>query len=354
MKTDDLTTKVTSANPVGPSSFQDWTDSPEGREIAESILATEEKRESRPRPARRRFLSGTRLVAGATAALLILGVIGVVSLRETDRGTAWAAPLVRIAEDSPRLLIADAGWKVVRADEFSGKYGEMTFSNGDGEMDLHWIPARYHDVAVDDRRHSAGQSWHVTIAGRDAFLFQYEGTTDFTGLWRDGDHSLELRGVFPAVADYQAVAETLQKVDINTWLSAMPESVVKPDVRAERVDEMLAGIPVHPSVDVDKLKASERVTDRYQLGAKVTGAVACAWIGQWVDATSKSNEGRAQEAVEAMATSHNWAILIEMDAEGDWPEVLWELADAMPANDTVSGGRPLSIEESYVNALGCE
>src|SRR5918995_455394 len=98
----------------------------------------------------------------------------------------------------------------------------------------------------------------------------------------------------------------------------------------------------------------ERVTDRYQLGAKVAGAVACAWLDQWVDAMSNGNNGRAQEAVAAMTTSHNWAILLEMDEAGDYPEVLWELADAMADNASVSGGRPMSIEESYESALGCE
>jgi hypothetical protein len=353
MKNDDLMTKIRSANPVGPTSFQDFTDSPEGRDIAERILSTSPEREAGWERQRRRVFSGTRLVAGATAAVLILGVVGVVSLRQSDTGSAWAAPLVRIAENSPRLLLAKAGWKVVRADS-SAKYGEMTFSNGQGEMDLHWISAEWHDVAVKDRRSSSQKSWDVSIAGHDAVLFQYEGTTDFTALWRDGDHSLELRGDFPTVDDYLAIATTFQKVDVNTWLSAMPESVVKPDGRAAIVNEMIADIPVHAEVDIDELKASKHVTDRYQLGAKVTGAVACAWIGQWVDATSKGNEGRAHEAVEAMATSHRWAILLEMDDEGAWPEVLWELADAMPDDAKVSGGRPMTIAESFTSSLGCE
>jgi hypothetical protein len=355
MKNDDLMTKIRSADPVRPTSFVDWTESPAGRRLAERILATDPRGgEPDVDRTRRRFFSGTRLVAGATAAVLILGVIGVVSLRDSDTGTAWAAPLVRIAEDSPRLLIAEAGWEVVRADEFSGEYGEMTFSNGPSEMDLNWIPVQSHKVAVKDRRVGSQESWNLTIADGDAVLFQYEDTTYFTALWRDGDHSLELSGAFPNMAEYRAVAETLQTVDVNTWLSAMPESVVKPDARAASVEEMLADIPVHPRVDVDRLKASERVTERYQLGAKVTGAVACAWIGQWVEATSEGDERRARKAVDAMATSHNWAILNEMNEAGDWPEVLWELADAMPDDATVSGGRPMTIAESYESALGCE
>jgi hypothetical protein len=353
MTNDDLMTKIRSANPVGPASFQEFTESPEGQEIAERIVNTKPAGEE-PDRVRRRFFSGTRLVAVGVAAALILGVIGVVSLRESDTGTAWAAPLVRIAENSPRLLIAKAGWEVVRADEFSDTYGEMTFSDGTNAMDLHWIPGKRHKVAVKNRQRSSQELRNLAIAGSQAVLFRYEGTTDFTAVWRDGVHSLELRGVFPTVDDYRAISETLQKVDVNTWLSAMPESVVKPDVRADRVDEMLADVPVHPDVNVEKLKASELVTDRYQLGAKVSGAVACAWIGQWVDATAKGNDGRAQEAVDAMASSHNWAILLEMDEEGDWPEVMWELADAMPNDAAVSGGRPMTIEESYASALGCE
>jgi hypothetical protein len=360
MKNEDLMTKVRSANPVHPTAFQDWTESPEGQEVAERILAappgeTEPAvKKEKVHDGRRKIFTGTRLLAGATAALLILGIVGVVSIRQSDTGSAWAASLVRIAEDSPRLLLAEAGWEVVRADEFSGELGEMTFSNGEYEMDLRWTSAKYHRVAVEDRRKSAQESWNVTIAGRDAVLFQYEGVTDFTALWRDGDHSLELRGVFPTVGRYRAVAASLQAVDVNTWLSAMPESVVKPDIRAASVDEMFADIPVHPDVDVDKLKASERVTDRYQLGAKVTGAVACAWIDQWIDATSKNNDKRAQEAVDTMATSHNWAILLEMNEAGDYPEAIWEYAEALPENSPVSGGRPMTIEEAYESALGCE
>ena len=35
------------------------------------------------------------------------------------------------------------------------------------------------------------------------------------------------------------------------------------------------------------------------------------------------------------------------------PEVVWELADAMATNGSVSGGEPLTIEESNADALGC-
>ena len=297
---------------------------------------------------------GPRSLAAGIAAVIL--ALGIVAIRQSGPRTssAWAAALVKIADGAPRLLVTEDGWNVVRADEFSGDMGEMTFANGAHHMDLSWMPADAHEEILKDRMNGAGTSWDVTIAGRQAVLIQYEGTNIFTALWREGDHSLELRGAFPGLGDYRAVATSIDAVDIDTWLSAMPESVVQPAVRAATIDGMLADVPVHPSVDVKKLKTSGRVSDRYQLGAQVTSPVVCAWMEQWVDSTAKEEDDRAQEAVEAMATSHNWAILREMDDEGAWPEVVWEYADAMPNNDSVSGGGPLTIKEGYRETLGCE
>jgi hypothetical protein len=263
--------------------------------------------------------------------------------------------LVKIAEGAPRFLVSRNGWEVIRADEFSGKIGEMTFSDGTHELELRWIPKAWHESVVEDRRHGAGHEWAMTIAGEQAVLIQYEGSTVFTAMWPYGDHSMELVGDdFADVDAYRSVASTLQAVDVDTWLSAMPESVIKPASRASSVDEMLADMPIHPDVDVAGLKSSESVSDRYQLGAKVSGAVACAWLGQWVDATAAGDEGAAQEAVDAMATSHDWAILNEMNEAGDYPETVWEYADAMPNDDMVSGGRPMTIKEAYRQSLGCD
>jgi hypothetical protein len=47
-------------------------------------------------------------------------------------------------------------------------------------------------------------------------------------------------------------------------------------------------------------------------------------------------------------------VLQEMDDEGDYPEVVWEYADALATNASVSGGKPLTVEESYASALGCD
>jgi hypothetical protein len=116
---------------------------------------------------------------------------------------------------------------------------------------------------------------------------------------------------------------------------------------------MLAGIPLPPGFDAASIPTSDAVRDRYQLGAQVAGTVACAWIDRWVAARRDGDEAAVREAVDAMATSTSWPILREMNAEGDYPEVLWELAAAMETNAAAPAGTPTSVEQAYESALGC-
>lgn len=316
-----------------------------------------------PSTIRRARVSRFVAVTGV-AAIVVAAAFGGMSLMDLGRGSptriAPGAPSSsneyapkESAGGAPLLLVTEEGWRVTRADQYDAGTGEMTFKNGSQELELNWRPADTHASYVEDREHDAGETWDVTIAGRPALLIQYEGYNDFTALWLDGDKSLEMRGVFPTVEDYMAVAETLEFVDEERWLAAMPSDVVQPNERAEVVEEMLADIPVHPDVDVDELKKGSTVKDRYQLGALVTGSVACEWIEQWGDAEASGDEAAARESVDAMATSHDWAVLEEMAPQGGWSEVVWEYADAMAGDGNVSGGISAPIEESYRSGLGC-
>ena len=91
------------------------------------------------------------------------------------------------------------------------------------------------------------------------------------------------------------------------------------------------------------------VKDRYQLGAAVTGAVACSWFGLWGEARRQDDAATVQEAIEAMATAKDWPILHEMDQTGDWPYFVEQAAEAMP------GGlvRTTPLEEAVPTSLGC-
>jgi len=362
MKNNDVMDRVESANPVRSSAFQNLTETSEGRALGDVIVADPQrtKAEGVSTPESRVTESAMRrgprsFVAGAVAVALILGVVAGVSWPrvDTDTSTAWAASLVRLAKGSPRLLVTADGWEVVRADEVNARRGEMTFSNGERSLDLYWSFASEHRGNMKNLRREAKAEWPMTIAGEQVVLFQKSDPTDFTAVWVAGNRSILLGGLFPDVDGYRSIVASVRRVDVNTWLSALPKSVVQPYARASSVESMLADIPVHPNVDVKELKSSPNVRDRYQLGAEVTSAVSCAWIGQWV-ATNDGDDAAAREAVDAMSTARDWTVLHEMNDEGDWPEVVWEYADAMVDNSSVPAGRPMTVEEGYRSALGCE
>lgn len=256
-------------------------------------------------------------------------------------------------EDTPFLLVTHKGWDVVGADQYHATEGEVTFTNGVQRVDLTWRPAELHEEYVEDRAHEAAQSWDIEIARRHGQLFRYEGTTDFTTLWVDGDLSLELRGEFENVHAYRAISDSLDRVDEERWLAALPEDTVVPGEYEDEVDAMIADVPVHPDADVERFSDLDTVTDRYQLGARVTGAVTCAWVEQWLSAGRDGDREAQREAEEAMATARDWEVLQEMTHEGSWSYVVWEYADAMTGGGEIKGGGPTSIEESYRDAFGC-
>jgi hypothetical protein len=292
------------------------------------------------------------LAAAVTAGAAAL--VGV-TLSGQSGGTAWAAPLVRVAQAAPRLLVGASGWEVTRADEFGVGYGEMTFSNGDRRLDLQWDRGR--DLGAKLARPGSGIEALGTITerGLTMHLFRYVGVPDYVATWSQGGYGLHARGLAAGVDQFKALVSTLHEVDVEAWLSAMPQSVVKPAGRSKIVLAMLDGVPLPPHFDVGALLRRDSVTvvDRYQLGAHVSSAVACVWLQRWVIARREGDAPGVRQAVAALRTSHRWGVLQEMQAEGDYPKVLWQYADAAAADAPIQGGKALSVEESYRSALGC-
>lgn len=254
----------------------------------------------------------------------------------------------------PRLLLLEEGWQVTRADE-GANTGEMTLDRGDQEVELRWNEANQYPYTVEDRRASADQESRIVVAGAEGVVFRYEESDQFTAIWRDGDHTFELVGEpFGSMDEFRVTAATLSAVDEATWLAAMPDSVVTRDERAAVVAEMLADIPLPPGFDVDALTAAGfGISDRYQLGAEVTGAVACAWIAQWRDAREAGDRQAEVEAVDAMATAHDWEILREMTADGAWSLVLWGYADAIAGDSPADRPGNPPADSGVRSALGC-
>lgn len=254
----------------------------------------------------------------------------------------------------PRLLLGQDGWQVTRADE-GANTGEMTLERGDQEVELRWNEPNQYPYTVEDRRASSDSEWPIVVAGEEGIVFRYEESQQFTAIWRDGAHTFELVGApFESVDEFRLTAATLGAVDEATWLAAMPASVIPRAERAAVATEMLADIPLPPGLDVDALTAAGfGISDRYQMGAEVTGAVSCAWIARWADARRTGDRGAEAEAVAAMATSHDWAILQEMDADGAWSLVLWGYADAMAGDGTADDPGSPPVDVAARSGLGC-
>jgi len=255
-----------------------------------------------------------------------------------------------------RLLIEGPGWRVTRADEFSGEVGEITFSAGSRTAEIRWLPARERASALTGSEGSSDLVSTASVSGVSARVFRYEGIDGFTALWVSGAHAIELEGNAANLRAFKALLGSVRAVDVNAWLSAMPDSVVRPGSRESVVSGMLAGIPLPKGFERAQLDDGSTVRDPYQLGARVVAAVSCGWIEQWIAAKRAGDAGAVAEAVNAMGTSRNWRVLRQMESEGAYPAVVREYADAVARNGNVVGrysAGDLTVEESYRSTLGC-
>lgn len=291
----------------------------------------------------------------ATAAVVVLIGVAVLGKGEDDTTIDAAAPPaapVATAEVAPRLLVTAEGWSVERVQEHTADLGEMGFTDGAGRhLELNWYPAAEHATFLADRARAAEGSWPATIAGHDAVVFQYAGRIDFTALWLDGPHSFELRGsTFSSLEEYLAAVATLEEVDGETWLSALPASIVRPEERQAAVAAILKKLPLPADFDAGSL-ASGTSNSSQEIGFEVTQAVACAWVQEWVDGTEAGDAAAVSAAADAMASSHEWDVLVENDS--DFAEYIWQVADAMATGEPFNGDTTIPTGTGYQRAIGC-
>jgi hypothetical protein len=286
-------------------------------------------REFTPTVRRRRpILLATPIAVGA----VILAVV----LTQLGGGQPFAEAAIRAAQASPRLLVS--GWKVTRVDEWDAGTGEMTFAGDGRTLELSWVPV---EGDTKDLERVAG----ARVAGAKAFVGRYPGTTDYVARWRAGDAFVQARGDFPSPDAFVDTLARIHQVGAEDWLKALPSSAVEPKAQAAATAKMLEGIPLPPGFKAPA--TTDETRDRYQLGAKVAGAVVCGWIEAWLT-------GDKAAAARALAGSRSWPLLRAMDAEGDYPEVVWQYADAINGKADVPGGKlGLSVDGTYKDAFGC-
>jgi hypothetical protein len=258
-----------------------------------------------------------------------------------------------------RYLPAEPGWTVTRADEY-GREGEMTIEKGGVALELYWRVGALSKL-VRDREDSADRIANAQVGGgAPVTLLRSRDLRDwFIALWPSGGRTMELRpqglpgDMRLGEERFRALLGALRPVSKGEWEAALPSGTVLPARRAAVARAMLAGVPLPPGFAVDRLAAGDQVNDRYQYGAQVVGAVACAWIDRWAQARRAGDRAQQRAAVEAMATARSWATLREMARQGAYPDVLWDFAAAMRGDGRIHGGKGADVEQAAPAGLGC-
>lgn len=281
-----------------------------------------------PEPRSRRLsLRPAALAVGLAVAIAVaLLVAGAFSGGGTH--PTYAAAAIEVAEANPRLLVTAPGWKVTDAGEFEAQEGQTTFGDGRRTLELHWYPARLYRHTLRDRA-QVSPSRRSRLLGRTATTVEYGHRGDYaTMIAPIGAVFVEVRGRLGSRAAYEKVLHSLRAVGVDTWLAAMPASVVSPGARAHTVAAMLRGVPYPPGFDPSRLENETAVLNHYDLGVRVADAIACGWVESWLAAQASGDGVAARDAVAAMASSHHWPLLLQMEREErlSWAHNIWHFA----------------------------
>ncbi|MFI5896312.1 hypothetical protein ACIA5D_40055 [Actinoplanes sp. NPDC051513] len=316
---------------------------------AEQTLLEEIMSEDRViHPWRRRLVTAVAAAAVLVAVLAVSVVVRHQSAPSRDQAapgvsTRWSAVALKAAEQNPRLLIDEPGWTAKTVYGFAEQNGTIGFVNGPRTLEMNWYPA---DQYQDYRRDRKGVS--KPEAG------QIQGWSGDVYTYSAGDFALQLKprdGVFVELrtggtwnrAEFDRVLTHVVQVDVETWLEALPPEIVTPGRAGEAATKVLNGVPIPPKFDRSKIEALG-ANDPYQFGAQVVALVGCGWIAEWERARKAGDAGAVKRAADALSSSHQWKVLNDMNAAGDYPEVFWEYADRIAAGKQPSG---------YQQALGC-
>ncbi|GAA4374491.1 hypothetical protein [Nocardioides caricicola] len=269
---------------------------------------------------------------------------------QQERSALASQPL---AGHGGRVVLDAPGWEAtaVWADKDSG---EMSYENGGQNLEIMWGPAKTYEMYVDDRRHivrPAADGVAITVLGAEAQMWPYSAD-DHTAIREvENGQWIEVRADGMDEVGYLALLDRLRLVDLAGFEASLPESFVTSAERDDTVTAILDEIddtsdgPLLPE-GVDRTSITSNQVDDYQLGAEISGQVACAWLDEYAAAAQAGDQGRLDAAAAALTSSHDWPVLHRMDERGGYPEVLWSYAQQVADAGVVP--------EGYAGGLGCE
>jgi hypothetical protein len=249
------------------------------------------------------------------AVLVVLGGGPVGTVKEGGRPT-YAAAAVKVAEANPRLLVTAPGWSIIHAN-ITVEDGGLTYKDaghpypGPYAVIMEWAPAGlYRNALREYGRHAAAT--HSTVLGRRVTTFHERGGAYDTFFPPQGDVYVTI-SVPPL--EHEALLRSVRVVSVDRWLAAMPPEVVQPAAESGVIAQMLHGVRLPPGLDPASLEAEGELSNRFDLGRAVAGAVACGWMESWDAATRSGDTATAEAAVTAMSSARHWAVLVQMVQE---------------------------------------
>jgi hypothetical protein len=300
-------------------------------------------------PSGRRTPRWVTTVAAAAAVVTVAAVPLYLTRDGGDPSGTNGAPGATGVESpgGERAILTTAGWTVDNVNDDEKWGGEVGYSKGSQHLAVTWYPASEYDSYVTDREHinhpEVDQGQAIEVLGAPARLWAYTAN-DHTVIRTAGDRwFLEVRGDGMDKQAFVALLGDLQLVDKVGLETSLAADFVTQEERPGAIGDILDGIgALPPGLQASDVTSSE--PDRYHLGADVSGAVACGWIAEFAAAKSAGSESRMAAATDALAASHDWPILREMNDRGDYPEAVWDYADQVAAG---------KVPEGYRQGLGC-
>lgn len=293
-------------------------------------------RARRPTPSRLALAGG--IVAGALAA--VIAFVG-------DGGgggptEAYAQEAVRVAQANPRILVGEPGWRVESVGGFEPEEGDLVFARDGERIGLDWRPAAGYESYT---RQLADLSVRETeVLGAPARTYGEDGRYR-TVIPPTESVYVE---IYPMTVRWsqerwQRFLGSLERVDLETWLGAMPPEVVLPDEAGGNLATLLEGVPVPPGFRAEQIDSRQLSGGERRVAATVTYAVTCAWFDEWAAAKRSGDAGAASAAVEALQGYGSWSTR-EHYTDGS----------VAALGDLMADSEPRDISESYVDQqLNC-
>ena len=304
-------------------------------------------------------------IALRLAAVAVIAAVGVTIAMALGGarggGPEYASAAVEVAEANPRIIVTAPGWSIASAAQFDPQDGQVVFSDGSSDLELTWYPARLYDQYLADRA-DIGNQTPVSALGLDATMVQYQETDIATLLPPQGRVFVEIRGDLGSEQAYLDVLGSMQTTDVDTWLAAMPESVLQPSEQEQLVSTLLDGVPLPPGFDLDRLR-TEPTLDSATLANNLSSAVACGWLDSWAAADRDGNAASASLAVTVMSSADQWPVLKSALVRRDRIELIREYARQISSGhlDQEFGdpsivkedGTKIEFGPQYASSLGC-